>query len=254
MGGMELTTFWGHALVLGLRQWTDWRVRPGERTMEQIEAEVTAQGGLFIIAHPKSIGDPFCTGCDWRYPEMMPGAARVVELFHVEWTDGDSNNEDGLRLIYDWLNQGCRLALTAGTDNHGEHPERLKYAYNVVYAEELSERAILAAVRQGHLYLSSGPMLKLEASAAGRQAIMGDVLPAGSGALELAIQWSGCPESARLDYIIDGAVYQSLCPVESGERTITIDGAKVHWALLTLRDSAGVMLAVTNPIYFDGRA
>jgi hypothetical protein len=28
-GGIELTTFWGHALCLGTRAWVDWRVRPG---------------------------------------------------------------------------------------------------------------------------------------------------------------------------------------------------------------------------------
>jgi hypothetical protein len=253
MGGMELTTFWGHALVLGLRHWVDWRVREGERSMEQIEAEVTATGGLFVIAHPKSIGDPFCTGCDWRYPAMMPGSAHVVEFFHTEWTDGESNNEDSLRLVYGWLNQGRRLALTAGTDNHGDRPERFKYAYNVVYAEDLSEPAILEAIRAGHLYLSSGPELKLEAVSGSQKAMMGDVLPASDGKLSLSTQWSGCPESARIDYVIDGKIEESLCPVESASHSMQVDGARAHWCLATMRDSDGVMLAVTNPIYLDGR-
>jgi hypothetical protein len=46
MGGMELTTFWGHALSLGTRRWIDWRVRTGERSMPQIAADVEKEGGF----------------------------------------------------------------------------------------------------------------------------------------------------------------------------------------------------------------
>src|SRR5512133_1190750 len=112
MGGMELTTFRGHALALGLRDWIDWRT-DGERTMDQVAAEVAARGGLLIIAHPLALGDPYCSGCDWRFAEVMPGPARAVEVWNGDW-DSESNNEAGLRLAFDWLNTGRRLALTAG--------------------------------------------------------------------------------------------------------------------------------------------
>jgi hypothetical protein len=80
MGGMELTTFWGHALALGLRDWVDWRVREGERTIEQIVAEVNSKDGTFIIAHPLHVGDPYCTGCQWRYGSMMPGRGIPISV------------------------------------------------------------------------------------------------------------------------------------------------------------------------------
>ena len=51
---------------------------------------------------------------------MMPGDARVVEVWNGPW-GCDSNNEKALTLWYDWLNQGLRLAATAGTDTHGRH-------------------------------------------------------------------------------------------------------------------------------------
>ena len=86
ISGSEVTTFWGHALVLGVREWVDWRVRlhhqsQNERTMDQIAQQVHAQGGLFIIAHPQSVGDPDCTGCRWLFESMMPGTpcCRSVE-------------------------------------------------------------------------------------------------------------------------------------------------------------------------------
>jgi hypothetical protein len=117
MGGLELTTFWGHALCLGRRTWLDWRVGLGQHSMADIAQEVTAAGQLFIIAHPCAIGDPWCTGCDWRYEEMKPGSGHFVEIWNGPW-GGDSNNEQALALWYSWLNEGYRLVATAGSDAH----------------------------------------------------------------------------------------------------------------------------------------
>ena len=154
MGGFELTTFYGHALALGVRDVIEWRVRPGERSMTDIAREIEAAGGLFVIAHPRCPGDPICTGCRWEYDDVMPGDARVVEVWNSYW-DGESNNETALALWYEWLNQGYRLVATVGADNHGT--QLREFGFSVVYAAALSERAILDGIRHGHLYLSSGP-------------------------------------------------------------------------------------------------
>ena len=119
-GGVELTTFWGHTLCLGAREWVDWRIRPGSGEMARIAAAAYASDQAFIIAHPLAAGDPDCTGCAWRFGEMMPGNARLVEIWNGPW-HGDSHNEAALALWYDWLNQGLRLAATAGSDTHGRH-------------------------------------------------------------------------------------------------------------------------------------
>ena len=116
-GGIELTTFWGHALVLGTRRWIDWPVRPGTGGMERIATAAYTSNQVFIIAHPLSDGEPGCTGCAWRFGDMMPGSARLLEIWNGPW-HGSSNNEQTLALWYDWLNQGLRLAATAGTDVH----------------------------------------------------------------------------------------------------------------------------------------
>ena len=43
----------------------------------------------------------------------------------------------------------------------------MHYGFDVVYADDLSEQAILSAVRAGHLYLSAAPRLELHASSGG---------------------------------------------------------------------------------------
>ncbi len=66
-----------------------------------------------------------------------------------------------------WLSHGQMLFATAGTDSHGpwRAPERL--GFNTVFAESLSERGILAGVRNGHNILSSGPRLSVSAESPG---------------------------------------------------------------------------------------
>ena len=157
MGGFELTTFYGHALALGIHQPMEWRVRPGS-SIADLKAEIEAAGGLFVIAHPACPGDPVCTGCHWEYQDLMPGTAELVEIWNEHYSSG-SNNEGSVELWYQWLNQGYRLYATVGTDIHGPADPSIEFAFDVVYAQELTEAAILDAVRHGHHYLSSGPRL-----------------------------------------------------------------------------------------------
>lgn len=259
VGGLELTTFWGHALALGVREWVDWRVRPadhaqGERKMNQIAEEVDARDGLFIIAHPRSVGDPQCTGCRWVYETMMPGNAPAVEVWNEPWSNESDHNEEALALAFDWLNQGHRLALTSGTDNHGHRAgeEREPYGFDVVFAEDLTESEILRAVRRGHLYLSSGPQLELNASSAKEQAMMGDVLRVPDGApIRLTAQWDSAPADARLALVVDGTPRETIPVQASGSQRWDLSGGRDHWCLVTLRAASGLMLALTNPIYFQ---
>jgi hypothetical protein len=250
MGGVELTTYWGHALSLGLPRWVDWRTQPGGRTMAEVAGEVEQAGGLFVIAHPGSVGDPVCTGCAWRYPEMMPGPARAVEVWNGPW-DGDSGNEESLALWYDWLNQGYRMVATAGTDAHSFEPA-LEVGFNVVYAEALSQAAILEAVRRGHLYLSAGPRLTFAArTAEGGTALMGDSLLAGAAA-ELAGGWEGCPSGAWLRLVVNGQPLAEWEAEGDGSRTWPIAEKRARWCLVEVRDARGRMLALTNPIFWGG--
>jgi hypothetical protein len=250
MVGSELTTYWGHALSLGTRHWIDWRTRPGGRTMAQIAQDVTDANGLFVIAHPGSEGDPVCTGCAWRYTDMMPGSARRVEVWNGAWSNHDSGNERSLAAFYSWLNQGYRLGATAGSDAHGPHGYKTGPGFNVVYAEELSQSAILRAIARGHLYLSTGPRLEMSGrTAAGDQAMMGDILPGTEG--EISAQWDGAPRGARLRLIADGNVVEEARVGENGARSWPLAKMPAQWRLAELRDSRGRMVALTNPIFTE---
>lgn len=248
IGGMELTSYRGHALALGTREWQEWR-SIGGRTMADIADAVLKRGCLFVIAHPLSPGDPVCTGCRWEVGELMPGSASAVEIWNGIW---QPYNEAGLQLYYRWLNEGHRLVATAGTDNHGRQPlEVTGAALNVVYATEFSEPAILNAVRQGRLYLSGGPDLRLTATDdRGSEVMMGGTIGA-NAALRVRAAWYNTLATDRVRLIVDGSLYEELAATEAGERVWSLAGDTMRWFLLELRDAAADMRAITNPIFVD---
>jgi hypothetical protein len=249
MGGMELTTFWGHAVCLGTMNWIDWRVDAVGEGMARIAEAQTAAGALFIIAHPNDQGDPVCTGCRWVYPHMQPGPARLVEVWNGRWesTDPASKNEGSLNLWYRWLNQGYRLAATAGTDAHGPAPLD-GVGFNTVYARELSQAAILEGLAAGRNYLSAGPILSFSAqNEDGEIALIGGDLPA-CGEITLQCAWDDAPAGASLRLVRNGAVIHEQPILMSGSTEWSFPSEASQWFVLELRREDGWMAALTNPI------
>ena len=253
IGGMELTTFWGHALALGNEKWMDWRVRDGQ-TMRDVAAAHKEQGAIFIIAHPMNVGHPFCSGCLWQYLEMMPGTAELVEVWNSDWS-GSSNNELGLQLYYGWISAGRKLALTAGSDIHGPFQQQ-RPGYNHVYAEGLTKEAILKAVRQGRNYVSSGPHLRMVAETReGETAMMGDVLSARAASLKF--RWWDCPEDSEVRILRKGPsedcveVLSRISPSTSGVHEVSVEArGDWDWVTFEVRDKHNDLHAVANPIFF----
>ncbi len=218
--------------------------------MAAIATEQTGKGGLFIIAHPNDQGDPRCTGCRWVYPAMRPGVARLVEVWNEAWGEPDptEKNEGSLALWYAWLNAGHRLVATSGSDTHG--PAGFTGAgFNVVYANALSQRAILTGVAAGKLYLSSGPQLSFGARHAdGSDAGIGGTLP-GPGSVQLHSAWQAAPHGARLRLVRNGVVIDERAAATAGDADWSLETVSGQWFVVELRDAAGAMAAITNPIF-----
>lgn len=242
MGGMELTTYFGHALALGIRQWQEWRAGWNDLKMPDLAQQVMDNGGLFIIAHPDSIGDPYCTGCNWQYADMMPGNARCVEIWNGPW-DGDSGNEQALERWFTWLNAGYRMVATAGTDIHGPLSDPAP-GFNIVYAEERTEKAILQAIRQGHSYLSAGPRLEFNASDFW---MMGDHIP--DEMAQFTLRWQAVSPSDVIQVIVNGQPTQIIESQAAGTHQWSLTVQSRSWCAVQIRDANGRMRAITNPIF-----
>lgn len=247
LGGMELTTHWGHALALGGHHLHEWRVGPVTgQTMPMLADRVMAHGALFVTAHPMSPGDPACTGCRWGYGDMMPGNSPLVEIWNGgPWSD---YNEQGLTLFQHWLALGHRLRATAGSDIHGPEGGRGQIGFNHVEADALTEAAILQAVAQGRNYLSSGPRLVLTAQRPdGTLAAMGETAPP---AAIFHAEWLAQHLGLTLTFTDATGQRQSHPVAAGGSGMATLQGAR-RFVMADLRDATGRLHAVTNPIFVD---
>ncbi len=253
IGGMELTTHWGHALALGgsdLHEW--WVAEVTRRTMPMLTDDIMAKGAEFVIAHPMSPGDPSCTGCRWEYPDMMPGNAHIVEIWNGgPWSD---YNEEGLALFQHWLALGLRLRATAGSDIHGPEGGSNQVGgqmggqigFNHVEADSLTEAAILHAVSRGRNYLFSGPRLILTAQTPeGRTAAKGETVPAGS---TFHAEWQSQHLPLKLHFVDQTGRKPGLAfPAEAAG--VAALPAAARFVMAELRDASGRLHAVTNPIF-----
>ncbi len=250
--GVELTGFHGHALALGSGDWAEWRIRDGE-TMRARALDLTASGRLFVIAHPKSEGHPFCTGCRWSHADQFPGSARIVEVWNGPWNDSCPQNEQGIRLFYHWLNEGNRMVATSGTDTHARHGPDARLPANMVFADDNTQPDILAAIRAGRLYVSSGPRLDCVAvTTEGTRVGMGDVVPAGR--MNLRCRWTGGDAEQYLSgltahLIRRGTRSGTWSCAEHAEVEVTVDAVDSDWFVWELRDEAGGVHALTNPFF-----
>lgn len=247
LGGMELSTFNGHMLALGSSYWYEWRLSLHDMDIHRIMQAVIDQGDLLIIAHPMAPDEPFCSGCHWMFDDARPGVALGVEVWNGGW---HVFNEEGLQQYYVWLNQGHRLVMTAGSDAHGESIENRprRNGDNVVYADQLSEQAILAAIRKGHSYLSAGPELLLTArNNTGENAMCGDQIAGETITIQVA--WRDAHPGDMLRLIVDGKTQEETPIAASGEMHWERSAQDTHWFTAEIRDENGDMWAVSNPIF-----
>ena len=158
--GLEITTEQGHANAWGIRRWHEFRCESPEQ-MARVVDDVRAAGALISINHPKTGGPPWQFGGEERFD--------CLEVWQAPWF---VFNDQSLALWDRLLRQGRRLTAVGGSDLHqalpGEEIEGLSLGRPCtwVYAEALSEQAILAGIRAGHVFISAspnGPRLRLSA-------------------------------------------------------------------------------------------
>lgn len=241
--GTELTTFYGHAVVLGLEEMTDWTAFTLQDGVTRRVAQVQEQGGLVVIAHPLAVGDPICTGCTWTYFDYRPEQATHLEVWNSLWS-GERQNALALAYWYHLLAQGRRVVATAGTDAHGlaYSPE---HAFTFVHSVP-EQPAVLEALRQGRTYLSRGVRLDLTLLQAGRVVELGEVLSRGELEVVVAV-----PETQQRWQVVshsDGVA--TVYALEPGQ-TVRLAVKARRWWNLELHHPDGTLEAVTNPVYWE---
>ena len=264
--GRELTTFNGHANLLGLTAPLEFRLgSPGAESLDAILARAASLGAVVSINHPRMPSGEVCMGCGWR------GAADVSQVHAVEVFNGGAmaafggRAESPLSGVAFWeglLNKGHRLTAIAGSDSHDpdravENPGALGRPATVIRADRLSQDDLMAGLRAGRVFVdltqSGIKALDLEARSGARLAHMGQVLNAPAGALiTFRVTAEGAP-GARAHVVQSGGGGEVLVLTEgTGEQTFTrVSDGTQGWIRIDLRDLNGALLALGNPIYLN---
>lgn len=256
--GREITTFQGHANVFGMTGQLDFQLG-GSRApdLAAILAQVEKAGGLFSINHPGLPSGEACMGCGWTARTDYARVAAVEAINGINATGPLS----GIPFWEKRLTEGHRITAVGGSDNHDAALTGLRGVgtpTTVARADNLSQDAILGAIRAGHVFVDAqgtkDRVLEVTARANGSQAQMGDVLAAPKGAL------------VRLHVVVKSAVGGRVVlrsdeprfvppepiPLDGNDAAVDVafgvDG-KRHWIRVDVIGPDGALWLLGNPIY-----
>lgn len=246
----EVTTYNGHVNAFGEDVFTDFR-----QPLRELLASLRAAGALTSINHPAAPDDERCMGCGWSSRDD----ATMTSVDAVEIVNGPHAEGAGAGWTF-WagmLNRGLRLTAIGGSDEHTAdetNDREIGRPATVVYAEALSEPAILEGIRRGRVYIRTagvhGPALAFSARSESDSWEMGDTMPAGAGE-EVVLQAEvGNAEGQTLIWIRNGnEVVRTVLP-SSGVVTWRVRPRSGDWYSLIVRDETGPTL-FSNPIFVE---
>jgi hypothetical protein len=259
----EITTFLGHANVYGTTQFIDFRLTSSyEPDVNDLLAQVEKLHAMFSINHPGLPSGESCMGCGWTAPNTDFSRVNAIEIVNGDLREGPGS---GLSFWEKQLNNGFRITGIAGSDNHdADLPQDARSAIGrpitVIYANELSERALLAGTRAGHVFVDTegtkDRAIEFDVKTQSSNASMGDSI---SAPLNQAVHFTvrmialrgAHPEiiedGQRTD-LMDKSPFRELD--QSKEFDLISDG-KRHWFRMDVRSSGGSLLIVSNPIYLN---
>ena len=159
--GSEITTYSGHANSVGTSGYIDHRLGYDGRTVAGIAADVAAQDAVLIVNHPVLDLGAECIGCQWGHVEDTPwDQVTAMELITGNFDIGVQAFVPRAVTLWDsLLAQGNRIAAVGGSDDHragtdtGPTASPIGSPTTLVLADNLSEAAILDALRRGRTVL-----------------------------------------------------------------------------------------------------
>lgn len=261
MPAREVTTFYGHANLFGTMAPLDFRqAASGKPGLDGMLAAAAALGGVLSLNHPVRPSGEQCMGCGWERETDM---RQVQAIEVVNGPDADTE-WSGIPFWTAQLQRGLRITAIGGSDNHRPDQKQASSALGspttVVYAPELSQAALLEAIRAGHVFIdvagSGERLLEFSAQAGRSRAMMGDALAAPAGAtVGFEVHVAGAA-GARIDVVMDGRSVPLLAqPGVDGDAVRrrfdwTSDGLR-HWVRIEVRDTGGQLILLGNPVYLN---
>ena len=240
-------------------------------------------GSVIQLNHPRSGSLGYFNNYDLD-PEKAAFADPLFDLgFDVmEALNGARFERDNRRAIEDWfhlLNRGYPIRIVAASDAHGVEGGETGYARTYVLLAEpvagiVDEKALVAALKKGKSFVSTGPVVAVKANG---KATFGDMVTARKGRVDLAITVTGAPwlDVSEVRVILNGERLAPLPLKGADGRTVkyrgrvTVDvpsdgwiavevlGGRTLYPMIQQRSGTGSPedsarpYALTNPILVD---
>lgn len=240
--GREITTFQGHANIIGMTAPLDFQLGSARApTFAQILDQAEAARAFVTINHPGLPSGEACMGCGWTAPVDFR-RIQAVEAINGGTTDGPLS---GVAFWEQRLNAGFRLTAVGGSDNHDAMLDPAKPAAvgrptTVVFAQALSQDAILTGLRAGRVFIDvQGTLDRLldTTYAAGKLTVR--VTHAAGGTLVL--KGPAAPLSALVGVL-----------GEDETRIVDIPSSQTGWVRAEVRGPDGALWLFGNPVYLTG--
>ncbi len=246
--GMEWTHFRGHANFLGVDRPYD--APFAANTFEEVQSRFISarqRGALISINHPY---DP---DCGFQF-DLNRLPFDILEVWNGPM------RESNLHALGFWqrlLASGRKIPICGGSDYHRDSPFLfLGGPTTCVYAMSAAPGDILAALQQGHAYITFAPDgPTLSAGVGGEAAILGDSLPWREGqCLQISAEGLIAGDVIR---VVTGQGSEAILEAECAGRMhathpITAPGfARVEIYRAFLPGIPKLPALLSNPIYFD---
>ncbi|WP_269618738.1 CehA/McbA family metallohydrolase [Zhongshania sp. BJYM1] len=169
----------------------------------------------------------------------------------------------------DWfslLNQGARRAATGNSDSHGLRsvvaaPRNYVYVPNSNKQLPLDEGAFVDAVRAGHSFATTGPLLAVTLRDAYSEVGMGDTFSGRRGELHVQIDAAPWVTVDTLTLWVNGEIYRQLKVAVGDHKVIEIIASEDSYVVVEVSGQPSAVyralmpdlapLALSNPIYID---
>jgi len=239
----EVTTYRGHMNAFGERRFLPFSVVPG-RSVADLAQAISASGAFTSINHPNRIGGESCMGCRWMDDDAATvGAVQGVEIVNGATVEGDNA---GWSFWARMLNAGHRLTAIGASDEHTPdeaEDNRIGRPVTVVYADALSEDAIVAGLARGRVYVRTrgidGPALEFTAQVDGHTLQMGEQASREASQLTLRVDTAGATGQS-VEWVRKGAVAGRASVDSTGRASFVVSDARPgDWFSVVLRDGAG---------------
>lgn len=237
--GREITTFQGHANIIGMTAPLDFQLgSPRAPSFSRILDQTYDAKAFVTINHPGLPSGEACMGCGWTAPVDF-GRVDAVEVINGGITSGPLS---GVAFWEARLNAGHRLTAVGGSDNHDAtlDPARASAVgrpTTVVYADGLSQDAILAGLRSGRVFIDvqGTPDRLLDTRYADGKLTVRVIHAAGG---MLGLKGPGAPDALLASALGD-----------DDTRTIEIPPERKGWVRAEVRGPDGALWLFGNPVY-----